>query len=380
LIFIKENYMEDIFNGAKKLGFGMMRLPKRGLGRDIKLTKKMVDEFMANGFTYFDTAWMYCAFRSESICKTVLTSRYPRESFTLATKLHAFFVHSKEDRDRIFKAQLRKTGAKYFDYYLLHDMGKDNYEKYEKLDCFNWIMEKKAKGLVKHIGFSIHDNAQVLDEILTNHPEMEFVQLQINYLDWDNMGVQSRLCYEVAKKHNKPVIVMEPVKGGTLAKIPPKAEEKFKALDSNKSIASYAIRFAASLDNVKMVLSGMSNEEQMLDNISFMKDFIPLDEKEADTVKEVVDIINSSIAIPCTACSYCVDGCPKHIPIPAYFSMYNVDKQEWIGGKHNQGYYDRLSFQTNKASACIKCRKCESVCPQHLEISELLKKVAKHFE
>lgn len=372
--------------GEKKLGFGLMRLPSLDANDaskiDIELSKKMVDTFIERGFTYFDTAWMYCGFQSENATKEILVDRYPRDSFTLATKLHAGFLKDKEDRDRIFNEQRAKTGVEYFDYYLLHDIGQDHYKMYTELDCFNWIMEKKEQGLVKHIGFSYHDNAELLDKVLTEHPEMEFVQLQINYLDWESEGVQSRKCYEVATKHGVPVIVMEPVKGGTLALVPENVEHLFKSHNPEMSVSSWAIRFCAGLENVKMVLSGMSNMEQMVDNTNYMMDFQPLTDADKDVVWKAVDMLNSNIEIPCTGCAYCVDGCPMKIAIPKYFSLYNADKQEVKEkGWTPQGeYYDRLTHTFGKASACVGCGQCEKVCPQHLPIVENLKKVASYFE
>lgn len=377
--------MEQIFTGGKKLGFGMMRLPLLDADRDgsvdIELTKKMVDTFLEKGFTYFDTAWMYCGFRSENAVKEALVERHRRDSFTLATKLHAGFLKTKEDRDRIFEEQRKKTGADWFDYYLLHDIGVDHYEVYKKLDCFEWLKEKKAQGLVRHMGFSYHDNAELLDRVLSEHPEMEFVQLQINYLDWDSEAIQSRKCYEVAVKHKKPVIVMEPVKGGTLAKVPESVENAFLAYHPRMSISSWAVRFAASLPNVAMVLSGMSSMEQLLDNTAYMSDFEPLNAEEQKLIRQAVDAINEKIAVPCTGCSYCTDGCPKKIAIPKYFSLYNADLQE-IEGKGwtpQMEYYDRLTQNFGKAGDCIGCGQCERACPQHLPIIRHLKEVAAHF-
>ena len=375
------------FKPAKKLGFGLMRLPLNDKSNpadiDMEQLKQMVDLFMENGFTYFDTAWMYNAFASESAAKEALVSRYPRESFTLATKLHAGFIETKEDRDKIFNTQLERTGAGYFDYYLIHGIEATMIEKYESLECFDWLLEKKAAGLVKHAGFSFHDTPEMLEEILTKHPEMEFVQLQINYLDWESEWIRSRACYEVAERHGKPVIVMEPVKGGTLAKVPAEAEALFKAQDPSMSVPSWAIRFAESLPNVMVVLSGMSSIDQMKDNLSYMKEFRPLSEEEQKICFKAADIINSQIAIPCTGCSYCTEGCPMNIAIPQYFSIYNEDMREHLeekGWTINFTNYEIISGTRGKASDCIACGQCEGVCPQHLSIIDYLKDVAAHYE
>ncbi len=371
----------------KKLGFGLMRLPltdpNNAAAVDVEEVKRMVDLFMEKGFTYFDTAIMYNAFASQRVAKEALVDRYPRESFTLATKLHNAFFHTLEDRDRIFNEQLVETGAGYFDYYLLHGIEAGSYPDYERLDCFNWLLDKKENGLVKHAGFSFHDTPELLDEILTKHPEMEFVQIQLNYLDWESEWIRSREVYETAIKHGKPVIIMEPVKGGTLAKLPAEAEALFKAREPELSIPSWAIRFAASLPNVLMVLSGMSNAAQMADNLSYMEDFKPLTEEENALCLKAAEIINAQIAVPCTGCSYCTEGCPMSIPIPKYFSLYNEDMREDLeqkGWTINFTNYERLTENFGKACDCIECGQCEGVCPQHLPIIEKLKDVSKHFD
>ena len=379
------------FIPEKKLGFGLMRMPQTDPNDASKVDTeqmcKMVDLFLERGFTYFDTAWMYNGFASESVAKQVLVDRHPRESYTLATKLHCGFFNSPEERERLFETQLKNTGAGYFDYYLLHGIEGNMLEKYEALGCFEWLLEKRAAGLVRHAGFSFHDTPEVLETILKNHPEMEFVQLQINYLDWESEWVHARACYEMARRYDKPVIIMEPVKGGTLSHVPEEAQALFDRLtegrqDANPSTSSWAIRFAAGLPGVMVVLSGMSNIAQVEDNTGYMGEFKPLTEEEKEVCFRVADIINAQIAIPCTACSYCVEGCPKRIPIPKYFSMYNEDMRENLeekGWTINLSNYATLSQKAGKASDCIACGQCESVCPQHLTIIEYLKDVASHY-
>lgn len=369
----------------KKLGFGLMRLPttdpQNAGAIDVEQVEKMVDLFLEKGFTYFDTAWMYCGFQSEPTVKRVLINRYPRDKFTLATKLNAGFFNSLEERDEIFNQQLEKTGAGYFDYYLLHGIDSGSYPKFERLDCFRWLMEKKEAGLVKCPGFSFHGDAPLLEEILTKHPEMEFVQLQINYLDWESQWIQSKACYDVAVKHGKPVIVMEPVKGGTLANVPAEVEALFQTYAPNASPASWAIRFAASLPGVKMVLSGMSSLAQMEDNLSYMEGFEPLTEQEMALVFRAAGIIKNQIAVPCTGCSYCTEGCPQKIAIPQYFSLYNEEMRETVSKwTANSANYKQLTEKFGKAGDCIACGQCEGMCPQHLPIIEHLKAVSAHFD
>lgn len=372
-----------MFEG-KKLGFGLMRLPLTDANDkgsiDVEETKKMVDAFIEQGFTYFDTAWMYCAFKSENAVKEALTDRYPRDRYTLTTKLHASYLKKKEDRDRIFEEQRQKTGVEYFDYYLIHAIDQELYSIYNEMDCFNWLMEKKKQGLVKHIGFSYHDSAEFLDQVLTEHPEMEFVQLQMNYLDWESAEVQSRKCYEVASKHGKPVIVMEPVKGGTLADVPVEVRESFAAYHPDLSVPSWAIRFVASLDNVAMVLSGMSNMEQLMDNISYMKEFVPMNAEEIELVHKAAEMIKDSIAIPCTGCSYCTEGCPMQIAIPDLFRVYNKSKRGEISDVEADEEYRQLTESGGKARECLACGQCQVACPQHLEIINYLKDMAKCME
>lgn len=369
----------------KKLGFGLMRLPQLDAedyaAVDIETTKKMADAFMENGFTYFDTAAPYHRGNSEVAFREAVVKRYPRSSYTITDKLSLFMIRKKEEMEGFFDEQLKRLGLDYIDYYWLHGLGEPTYRKAEDFQAFRFVQELKAQGKVKHIGLSFHDKAALLDAILTRHPEMEYVQIQLNYLDWEDGAVESRKCYEVASRHHKPVIVMEPIKGGSLANIPDEAKALFTGIHPDLSVASWAIRFAATPDNVMMVLSGMSDEAQMADNISYMKHFRPLNQKEQEAVTKAAEMIKNSIAIPCTACRYCIDECPKKIAIPDYFSIYNNLKR--FGAKQNMvagTYYGNLTQSHGRASACLNCGKCEQRCPQHLPIRKYLADVAGELE
>ena len=371
---------EGLFRDIKKLGFGLMRLPMIGEQVDIEQTKQMVDLFLEKGFTYFDTAYGYLNGQSEAAVKGCLVDRYPRESFQLATKLPAWAgAKNAEEAKQMFYTSLERTGAGYFDFYLLHNLGADRTAIFEEYKIWEFALELKKKGLIRHLGFSMHDTADALEEILQKHPEAEFVQLQINYADWDNPKIQSRKCYEVARKYKKPVIIMEPVKGGALASLPEHIARPFQIVEKDASLASWAVRYAASLDGLITVLSGMSNLQQMQDNLSYMEDFQPLTDAERKVIAQAVTALNEMEQIPCTDCKYCMKGCPKNVVIPDIFSAMNhyLMYQNLAGASGN---YDFATRNGGKASACIACGQCEAVCPQHISIIEELKRSAQTFE
>lgn len=362
----------------KNFGFGCMRLPMLASGEvDTQQFAQMVDLFLESGFNYFDTAHGYLDGKSETALRECLTDRYPRERYILTDKLTDTYFNCEEDVRTIFQKQLDILGVSYFDFYLMHAQTKDIFQKFQKCKAYETSFALKAEGKIHHIGISFHDKAEVLEEILSTYPAIEVVQLQFNYADYDDAGIESRKCYEVCVKHGKPVLVMEPVKGGKLVKLPSEAQMVFDALHGGSN-ASYAIRFAAGFPQVMVVLSGMSDLSQMRDNLSFMKDFKPLDAKEMDAVHKVNEVFQTQHLIQCTACHYCTAGCPKHIPIPDLFADLNSENQYkdgdggWLYAIHTKG--------KGKASDCIKCGKCEHSCPQHLPIRELLVTVAKAFE
>ena len=364
------------FNKMSKLGFGLMRLPEKDGAVDIERVKTMVDRYMQAGMNYFDTAYVYHGGKSEVAAREALVKRYPRESFMLATKLPAWEIKQESDIERIFNEQCERTGVDYFDFYLLHSIEDgNNYDTYVKYDCFNWGLKMKEEGRIKHIGFSYHGSPELLEKIVDAHPEMEFVQIQLNYLDRTNPVVQSQKLYDILHKRNIPIIIMEPVRGGMLANMAPELEAKFKAKRPNDSVASWALRYVASLDGVMTVLSGMSNEEQMEDNIKTFTNFEPVTDDEMKIIDEVTDEILRIPQIGCTACKYCTDGCPMSISIPDVFRTINTLRRypdDWRA----KNFYSGLVSRSGKAGDCVGCGQCEGVCPQHLPIIKLLKEAS----
>lgn len=369
----------------KKLGFGLMRLPlvdgNDGTSIDIARVSDMADHFMKEGFTYFDTAAPYHGSHSEIAFREAVVKRYPRESYTVTDKFSLWMINEEMTMERFFNEQLERLGVEYMDIYLFHALNANRYADAKKMGVIDFLNQKKAEGKIKQIGFSFHDSADVLEDVLTDWPDVEYVQLQLNYLDWEDENVQSRKCYEVALKHNKQILVMEPIKGGSLAVVSPVVEKMFKDYNPDASVASWAIRYVASLENVVMVLSGMSDEAQMADNLSYMKDFVPMNEEELAIVAKAAEIIRNDIAVPCTACRYCVDDCPMQIAIPDYFRIYNRLKQlQGTQAWDRRNEYQRKSEGHGKASECIECGMCENHCPQKIDIRKALKDVAASLE
>ena len=369
-------------NEMPKIGFGLMRLPETDGVIDIDKVCKMVDAYMAAGFNYFDTAYVYHGGNSEKTVKEAIVKRYPRDSFTIATKLPAWSIHSFEDRDKIFNEQLERCGVDYFDYYLLHSIEDgNNYDTYVKYDCFNWGIQKREEGKIKHLGFSYHGTPELLVQIVDSHPEIEFVQIQLNYADWDDKIVHSGELYQILAERNIPIVVMEPCKGGKLANHDEECTEILKSVRPDKSIASWAFRYVASLPGIATILSGMTTQEQMEDNMNTFKNFEPLSDEEKAAIDKVVEAMFRVEQIGCTACRYCVDGCPMSISIPDIISAINT-KRKFPGDMRPQFFYNGLVGRdgNGKASDCIGCGQCEGVCPQHLPIIEILKEGVEKFE
>ncbi len=372
-------------NRSVDFGFGCMRLPvlkqDDPASFDYEKIEKLFDAFLEQGFTYFDTAYTYHGYHGEEAVRHALVERHPRESFQLATKLPLRDFKDQEDMEHIFNEQLEHCGVEYFDYYLLHNMGTNVYEKCKKYDAFGFVSRKKVQGQIKNIGMSFHDMPELLEEILTEYGSMlDFIQLQVNYADWEQPNVQSRRCLEIAPKFHLPVVVMEPCKGGTLINLPEEGLDLLKDYHPQASAASWTLRFAASQTGVVRVLSGMNTMEQVMDNTAVFKNFVPISQEENEIIRKVTAIIEKNTPIPCTGCAYCTHGCPMDIAIPQYFALYNNISRITGSFSSHAVYYNNLSLRHGKASACIGCRQCEQACPQHLPITDFLKQVAEKFE
>ena len=348
---------------------------------DYEKIEQLFDAFLKKGFTYFDTAYTYHGYHAEEAVRKALTERYPRDSFRLATKMPLRDFRDADDMERIFSEQLEHCGVEYFDYYLLHNMGTNVYEKCKKYDAFGFVERKKAERKIRQIGMSFHDTPELLDEILAQYGGMlDFIQLQINYMDWEQPNVQSRRCLEIAHRYGKPVTVMEPCKGGTLVNLPQEADGLLKQARPDKSNASWAMRFAASQEGVTRVLSGMNTMEQIEDNGDTFLNFEPIAPQEQKIIDQVREIIEKNTPIPCTGCAYCTHGCPKNIAIPQYFALFNNVSRTTGSFSSQAAYYNNISLNYGKASDCIGCGQCEKACPQHLPIRQFLKEVAEKFE
>ncbi len=370
-----------------KLGMGMMRLPlldeNDQKSVDMNQVNEMVDAYMASGFNHFDTAFVYHEGMSEIAFKKAVVERYPRDSFKIATKMPLFIITEESQLEPIFSQQLENCGVDYFDYYMLHNVSGFTENACKNVDLFSFIQSKKEERFIKHIGLSTHGNAEFLEELLFEHPEIEFVLLQINYLDWEDEGIQSRECLEVARKYGKEVMIMEPYKGGFLADVPEEAEKIMKEYNPDKSVVSWAMRFVANLDDVSVVLTGASNLEQLESNISEIKNAPPLRDEELEIIKEVSEIINSNITVDCTTCRYCVDVCSEEIDIAKVFDLYNkhnmLEIDDWTPFGNAYLNYTKLPG-VGIASDCIVCELCIEEGPQYINIPEVLKDVAKTVE
>lgn len=370
-----------------QLGFGMMRLPlldeNDQTSIDVEQVKKMVDTYMESGFNYFDTAFVYHEGVGESTFKKTVVERYPRDSFKIATKLPLFVITEESQLEPIFAQQLENCGVDYIDYFMLHNVSGFTENAWKNVDLYSFIEKKKQEGKIKHIGISTHGDAEFLEEILFDHPELEFVLLQINYLDWEDEGIDAKKCWEVARKYNKKIMVMEPYKGGFLADVPEEAEKVMKEHAPDRSVVSWAMRFVANIEDIDVVLTGASTLEQLEDNIHEFKNADPLNDDEMEVIKEVTEIINSNITVDCTKCRYCVDACTEDIDIAKIFDLYNKHKMlkidEWTQFGNAYLNYTKLP-DVGIASDCIECEACLEECPQSINIPDVLKDVAKTFE